>query len=354
MRAVLVGAVEGSRVMLERIARAPEWTLALVVTLPLEKSARHSDFVDLGDAARAAGCEVRRIADINSDEAVEAIAQADADYLFVAGWSQICGPKLLSAWKDRVIGYHPAPLPRLRGRAVIPWTILNREPITAGTLFWIDEGVDSGPILAQEFFHVAPDETAASLYKKHMDALERVTDRALAALASPAPPRAAQDERLATWAARRTPRDGLIDWTRPAAEIERLVRAVGGPYPPASTFDGAHELGIGAARIEGNGERFVGTPGQVVSRTNDEFLVKCGHGTMLAVTRWSHPLGAPPKLHSILSSSPKEPSMALSVPAAAASARQGDREAAPLPRARAPGHDEPAGAPAPAASAVAT
>ena len=71
-----------------------------------------------------------------------------------------------------MVGYHPAPLPRLRGRAVIPWTILLDEKITASSLFWIDEGVDSGPLLAQRFFHIAPDETAATLYARHMTALD--------------------------------------------------------------------------------------------------------------------------------------------------------------------------------------
>src|SRR3546814_5174240 len=88
----------------------------------------------------------------------------------------------ISDWSSDVCSSDlPAPLPRLRGRGVIPWTILANEPITAGTLFWIDDGADSGPILEQAFFHVAPDETAASLYARHMRALGEMMPRALAA-----------------------------------------------------------------------------------------------------------------------------------------------------------------------------
>src|SRR3546814_17829006 len=82
------------------------------------------------------------------------------------GWSQICGPAFRALFPDRAIGYHPAALPRLRGRAAIPWTILQQEPITAGTLFWIDAGTDTGDIADQQFFHVAPDETAAPERKR--------------------------------------------------------------------------------------------------------------------------------------------------------------------------------------------
>src|SRR3546814_1648120 len=110
----------------------------------------------------------------------------------------MCGMEFQAASHGQVIGYHPAPLPRLRGRGVIPWTILANEPITAGTLFSIDDGVDSGPILEQAFFHVAPDETAASLYERHMGALGEMVPRALAALATGAPPRLGQDERYAS------------------------------------------------------------------------------------------------------------------------------------------------------------
>src|SRR3546814_2322762 len=101
------------------------------------------------------------LADRNAADVLEAVSALAPDYVFVIGWSQICKPAFRQAAGGQVIGYHPAPLPRLRGRAVIPWTILLDEKITASTLFWIDDGVDSGPILAQRYFHIAPDETAA-------------------------------------------------------------------------------------------------------------------------------------------------------------------------------------------------
>src|SRR3546814_424272 len=152
MRAILAGAVESSRVALGAIARTPGWTLPLVISLPRDLDGRHSDFADLSGPARAAGAEFLATRNINTPETLDAIRAADADYVFVIGWSQICGREFQAAAHGQVIGYHPAPLPRLRGRGVIPWTILADEPITAGTLFWIDDGVDSGPILEQAFF----------------------------------------------------------------------------------------------------------------------------------------------------------------------------------------------------------
>jgi methionyl-tRNA formyltransferase len=299
MRAVVVGAVESSRVAVDAIARAADWALPLVVTLPRERAGRHSDFVDLTEAAERAGASLLRAANVNDPAVIDAITAAGATHLFVIGWSQICGADVRAAAGGGTIGYHPAPLPRLRGRGVIPWTILAGEPITAGTLFWIDDGVDSGPILDQRLLHVAPDETAATLYARHMTALDAMLADTLAAIAAGRARREPQDERFATWAARRTPADGEIDWTRPAHEIDRLVRAVGRPYPGARTGP----LTIWAARPSGLGERYLAGPGQIVARDGPGFTVACGASSALDILEWESADGAMPRMHARLGAS---------------------------------------------------
>ena len=305
MRAILVGAVESSRVALEAFRRSQACDLALVVTLPPEKAVRHSDFVDLSAAAAEAGAELATVDNINRPESLERLRAAEADYLFVIGWSQIFGRELLACFPDRAIGYHPAPLPRMRGRAAIPWTILKQEPISAGTLFWLDEGVDSGRILDQEFFHVAEDETAASLYAKHMDALATMLDRSLEALAAGRERRDVQDESHATWAARRCREDGRIDWSCDADEIDRLVRAVGRPYPGAFTDLEDDPLVIWSSAPSSGGRRHAALPGQIVELADDgsRMLVACGGGTALEVTEWEYDGAARLRLHTRLGGS---------------------------------------------------
>ena len=299
MRAVVIGAVESTRIAIERIARAPDWSLPLVVTLPHRFSHRHSDYVDLADPARIAGAALYPAANGNAPETLEAIRAAGPDYIFIVGWSQIANPDLIAIPRRGTIGYHPAPLPRMRGRAVIPWTILTGEPITGGTLFWIDEGVDSGPILRQGFFHVGPDETATTLYARHMQLLERLMDEALAALSTDAPPREAQDERFATWTARRTLESGRIDWAQDATSIDCLVRAVARPYPGARTKVAASDddLIIWRARTVPAAARHQACAGQVIARSDSSFTVLCGGGTAIEVTEWESGDASRPSLH---------------------------------------------------------
>jgi methionyl-tRNA formyltransferase len=296
LRIVFVGAVEGSRIALDALLGA-DAAPALVVTLPPERSAAHSDFADLTTPAARAGVPVHHAGNVNDRETIEAIRAVEPDLCLVIGWSQICKRELLSIPRLGSIGFHPAPLPRMRGRAVIPWTILMQESVTGSTLFWIDEGVDSGPILLQRTFAVSDTETSRTLYDKHTANLAEMLPEAIAAFRAGRAPRIPQDAAQATYCARRTPADGLIDWREPAEAVLRLVRAVGEPYPGAITYRGAEELIIESATLALDGHRYIGLPGQVQTHRGDGFVVRCGDGNCIEVGSWRSPSGILPKVH---------------------------------------------------------
>ncbi len=285
MRAVVIGAVESTAILADALLQAEGWSVPLIVTLPEELQARHSDFVDMRPYAHKLGAKVHPAGNSNDAETCAAIEQADPDYIFVVGWSQICGPDILGIKPGKVVGYHPAPLPRLRGRAAIPWTILLDERITAGSLFWIDEGTDSGDLLAQHYFHLAGDEIVAEVYDRHMAALAQMLAEILPMLGRGEERRIAQDARYATWAARRTQADGLIGWHEGVEDIHRLVRAVGRPYPGAFTFAGERKLVIWQSAVESGPDRFHARPGQIVLNDDGELLVKTGQG-VLRLIEW--------------------------------------------------------------------
>ncbi|MFB0612643.1 methionyl-tRNA formyltransferase [Aurantiacibacter poecillastricola] len=299
MRAVVVGAVESTAVLADALARADGWSVPLIVTLPKDLEARHSDFVDMQPYAQRLGAQLHFARNSNDADTLAAIDKAEPDYIFVVGWSQICKPEFLALRPGKVIGYHPAPLPRLRGRAVIPWTILLEEKITASSLFWVDEGTDSGDLLSQRYFHIASDETAQELYDKHMHSLKLMLDDLLPRMARGEEPRIVQDHRYATWAARRTPADGAIDWQASAAEIDRLVRAVGRPYPGAFTFRGEARITVWSTALETGAEQYHGMPGQIVRNEEGELIVQTGDG-LVRLVEWEMDGAGTPPMHAIL------------------------------------------------------
>lgn len=282
MRTALVGAVDSTRVALEALAEAGHPPVELFTLPPARGARRHSDYVDLAPAARRLGVRVTTAPDVNAPEVLGRLHELELDYLMVIGWSQICRRELLEVAGRGAIGYHPAALPENRGRAVIPWTILQGAAGTGSTLFWMDEGMDSGDILAQVRFAVDPDETAASLYAKHMDALRRMLLDVLPRLDRGDAPRTAQDHSQATYCAKRTADDGYIDWSRPAAEIEVLVRAVGPPYPGAFTFHRGRRLTLLRCAYVGDAP-YWGMSGQIQRVDHAGALVQCGDRKHLLV-----------------------------------------------------------------------
>lgn len=305
MRIAFIGAVEGSAIGLKALVDAG-MAPGLVLTLPPEAARRHSDYVDLGPLAKAGGSTLVHVTDVNGDDAIAALTAYETDLVLVIGWSQVCRAPFMSVARVGNVGFHPAPLPHMRGRAVIPWTILLGERETAATLFWLDAGVDSGPILLQEPITVAAAETARSLYDKQTAALGRLLPQAVALVAAGDPPRREQDHARATYCARRTQEDGRIDWREPAEAVLRLVRAVGDPYPGAFTTAEGQRLVIDAAVPFADSGCFIGLPGQVQSHTPEGFTVRCGDGQAITVTAWRREGGSAerPRLHTKLGACP--------------------------------------------------
>jgi methionyl-tRNA formyltransferase len=298
MRAALIGTVESTRIAIAAFSQN-NWELALLVTLPADAAGRHSDYVDLSGETVDGLTQIHFCRQINDASTIAAIRAADVDYVFVIGWSQLCGPDFLGSFQGKIIGYHPAPLPRLRGRAVIPWTILLDEHITAASLFWLDAGVDSGPLLGQKFFHVSSADTATTLYAKHMSALAEALDVVLPELAAGRALSQVQDEDYATYAARRRPEDGMIDWTQAAVTIHRLIRAVTKPYPGARTALGAHKMTVWRSSLPTHQIHVHALPGQIVAISDESLKVQTGNG-IICLDAWELNDGVAPTMHAIL------------------------------------------------------
>ena len=231
----MVGAVAFSRACLETLIRmrAP---LEGVVSLQARAAARHSDYADLAPVARTAGVEVLEVENINALETRERLQAWAPDALLILGWSQLLKPPLLAVPRIGAIGSHPALLPRNRGRHPVIWQLLRGETESGLTLFWLDESADAGPILLQERFALTPEDDAGTFYAKMTDAAVRMLPEAVRLLGTDRPPRLVQDPSQATYLCKRTERDGWIDWSRPAADVHALVRALTRPYVGATAF----------------------------------------------------------------------------------------------------------------------
>ena len=285
MQKILTGAVESTSTALLTLCELGSPPEA-VITLPLSMSSRHSDFVDLRPLAREAGIPVYEIENSNSQEGLALLRDLNPDLHLVLGWSQLCGPELLAIPEVGSVGFHPSALPENRGRAVIPWTILQGARATGSTLFWLSEGVDEGAILAQRAFTVDDEETARSLMDKHLTALRNLLAELIDHELRGHFPRVPQDPALATTCLQRTPEDGCIDWSRPAREVWTLIRAAGAPYPGAFTNSRIGVMRVWCAHLD-DASGYWALPGQIVAVEHDGIVVQCGDRQHVKITEYS-------------------------------------------------------------------
>ena len=208
----------------------------------------------IDDLAARAGTPLAKFRHINDADARSAIAEAELDWLFVIGWSQIAGPEALALPRLGVLGMHPTLLPEGRGRAAIPWAILKGLERTGVTLFKLAEGVDTGDILAQHELRIGPRETATTLYARVEEAHRALMHDVWPALEEGRVRPVPQDEtRASEWPGRR-PEDGLLNpHAMTVEEVDRHVRALTRPYPGAFTDAGGERVTIWSGHPYGQG-----------------------------------------------------------------------------------------------------
>ncbi|MDR2134309.1 MAG: methionyl-tRNA formyltransferase [Treponema sp.] len=173
----------------------------------------------------------------------EAVSALKPDLLVSFAYGRIFGPKFLALFPLGGINIHPSLLPRYRGATPIPAAILNRESLTGLSIQRLAAEMDSGDILAQENIPLNGRETAGSLGNIAAQKAAELLPRVLGALAAGTAEARPQNHGEATYCSLLSKEDGLIDWSRSAAEIEARVRAFD-PWPQTWTTRGGRQLFI--------------------------------------------------------------------------------------------------------------
>jgi methionyl-tRNA formyltransferase len=251
-----------------------------IVTLPGPIDPDRSGQCAFDDVASRFGAALVETTDVNGDDTVESVRALRPEFVFVVGWSQLVREPFLDTAARGVFGMHPTLLPRHRGRAPIPWTIISGLARTGVTLFQIaDPTADSGPIVGQAEIDVARDETATTLFEKVANAHEELVRAYVPQLVAGTAPRIPQDARRASAWPKRTPADGIIDWETRAPYLDGWVRAQTRPYPGAFTFLGDERIVVWRAREVESAAR--APSGTVVAVDADGPVVACGEGALL-------------------------------------------------------------------------
>lgn len=211
------------------------------------------------------------------------LEQHKPDMLWVIGISQLVPDDLINIAPKGGIGFHPTMLPEGRGRAPVAWTIINNAR-AAVSLFTLTDEADAGDLLAQREVPVLPDDYSEDLIERTNQVLQGVIADLAPSLISGDVTFTPQDHSKATHYEKRTPADGIIDWSADTETIYRLIRAAGRPYPGAFTHADGEKLTIWRAKPasadEITDER---VPGTILTIDNDdEILIVTGDAAIWA------------------------------------------------------------------------
>ena len=295
MKIVFAGTPDFAAAALDAIVSAATdagWTLPLVLTQPDRPAGRGMKMQasPVKQRALALGLEVDTPSSLRKGDSA-ALAQARLkavapDVLVVAAYGLILPPEVLAipqglrgGWQPKLsaLNIHASLLPRWRGAAPVARAIEAGDAETGITIMQMDAGLDTGPMLAAEKVAVAPDDTTATLTatlahvgaRLIVDALRRIDQL----VATPQP-------EGATYATKLSKSEAWLDWSRPASELERKVRAFD-PFPVASSSLNGATVRIWRAQADGSAQAEFGGVGVVRSADASAVRVTCGSGELL-------------------------------------------------------------------------
>lgn len=173
---------------------------------------------------------------------VDEIKRINPDIILVWSYSMILPRLVIEVPCLGSINVHGGLLPQYRGGHVMQWAIINGEAETGVAVHYMDEGIDTGPVIAQGRFPIESDDDASTVRQKLKVAGVKLLKEWWPVIAEGRVPRVKQDESKARYYPLRMPDDGTIDWKTSSCQIHNLVRALVRPWPGAFTFMGDEKL----------------------------------------------------------------------------------------------------------------
>ena len=268
MKVVFMGSPEFSVPVLETVAAAHD--VVCVYCQPPRPAGRGKKDRPTPVHARAEemGLSVRHPVSLKVEDAQAEFASLGADIAVVVAYGLILPQAVLDAPRLGCLNIHASLLPRWRGAAPIHRAIMAGDDETGVCIMQMEAGLDTGPVLMREALEIGEEETTGDLHNRLSAIGARLIGDALNALPMPAEE---QPEEGVTYAEKISKSEARIDWTKPAEDVDRLIRGLS-PFPGAWCEIGGERVKLLRSRMaEGAGK-----PGQVL----EGFIVACGEGAV--------------------------------------------------------------------------
>jgi len=273
MKLIFAGTPEFAAQALSAIVAAGH-EVALVLTQPDRPAGRGMALQPsaVKKVALAHGIEVFQPLTLKDAEAQAKIAAVGAEVMVVAAYGLILPQAVLDMPRFGCINIHASLLPRWRGAAPIQRALLAGDAETGVCIMQMEAGLDTGPVLLRGAFPIEATDTTASLHDRLAGLGARLCVEALGKLPLPAE---AQPAEGVTYAHKIEKAEAVIDWTKPAIELDRHIRAFN-PFPGAQALFGGQTVKLWqASPVAGSGPL-----GSVLAVDKKQVVIACGAGAL--------------------------------------------------------------------------
>lgn len=278
MRVIFMGTPDFAVGTLEEIISAGH-EVALVVSQPDKAVGRSKalKYTPVKACALAHGLSVYQPKRVREAECVEYLRGYQPDIIIVVAFGQIISKEILDLPRYGCVNVHASLLPKYRGAAPIQWAVINGDAVTGVTTMRMDEGVDTGDMILKEEVVLAPDETGGSLFERLSAVGAKLCVKTMEAIENGTAVYTPQGEEGVSHTAKIHKELGSIDWSRPAEEIECLIRGLD-PWPGTYTRLGEKTIKLWKARVVHSESQ--GKPGCIVRVGKDSLSVQTGDGLL--------------------------------------------------------------------------
>jgi methionyl-tRNA formyltransferase len=283
MRLVFLGTGEIGLPVLESLLTSPRHEVLAVVTQPDKPVGRKQVLTAPAVKVRAlaAGLPVLQPRKLREPASMAELAAYPADVFVVVAYGQMLPKAVLDLPRLACLNIHASLLPRHRGASPIQAAIREGDTESGLTIMWMDEGLDTGDILVQDRFNLAPEETGGSLHDRLAQLAPSTLEKALSLLEQGQAPKIPQEHTLSTHCRKLEREHGRLDWSRPATELERLIRAYQ-PWPGTFCLYPAGEKPLQLKVFRAGIVPWEGTPAApgTTAVAGGRLVVACGEGAL--------------------------------------------------------------------------
>jgi methionyl-tRNA formyltransferase len=276
MKIILIGQAAFAEKTLEKLVGQGEEVLAVFCP----PDAPGGKFDPVKQRAFQLNIPVHQHKTMKTQAVLDTFVSLNADLAILAFVTQIVPPPVFNAPRLGSICFHPSLLPKYRGRSAINWALINGETKTGISLFWVDEGIDTGPLLLQKEVVVDPDDTTGTLYfNKLFPVGVDAIGEAVNLIKAGNPPRIVQDESQANYDPPCGDEHARISWEKSAGEVYNLIRGCD-PQPGAHATWQGKMVRFYDCRLRREGT--TAAPGQVVEIGQEELSIAVPGGVLVA------------------------------------------------------------------------